>query len=387
MRNLIFLMAVNLLVLSTVWGEEKVPTVSPAVLKTALVPSKIKSPEVEIKQTIPSIVTDKPVYYTQCNSTPLRLGEEDYQKSYLALRGLTGVYVNIDDVIKGAEGKNVKIMAGLKEEVVSRLNKAGIRLLTEEEMEKTLGQPQMSIFPSFPKHLGPFKKGEAVIEYHANCCTEGIWTSFTQGAKTLRDPFTNYKLGTWGEGNNTNDCSDIGGWMSGAVLQTIDDFVSDKQKAQKDYDDMLKAGKIKLQEVKSANSDAPKGSLPAETGNMSCNTSLMMYIEMFKTNATDIMPSKYYVLNKLADAMKACPRYQYLIETHADKRSTHAYNYRLSSLRAKSIRYYLIAQGVAGDQFDIQPFGDTKPVTNGTSDEDYAANRRVVVTPYVSSKK
>lgn len=33
----------------------------------------------EIKQSIDSTVSNKPVYYPQCRQTPLRVGDEDYQ--------------------------------------------------------------------------------------------------------------------------------------------------------------------------------------------------------------------------------------------------------------------------------------------------------------------
>lgn len=339
-----------------------------------------------VKQTIASMVTDKPVYYPQCRQTPLRVGEEDYQKSYLALRGLEGVYVNIDDVLKGARKKNVKLQQGLKKEIVRRLNVAGLRLLTKEEMEKTPGQPQMSMFPSFPKHLGPFKAGEPRIEYRADCCSMGIWTSFTQGATTLRDPLTNYKLGTWGEGHNTTDCSDIGGWFSDVLLKTVDDFIADKAKGEKEYAELTKKAEAAGKPVVVADVQVAPPT-PAETGNMECNTSLMMYIEMFKTDETDIMPSKYFVLDKLAEAINSCPTYNYIIETHADPRASFGYNENLSEERAKSIAQYLVFKGVGKHRFEMQSFGERRPVAMGTSDEDYAANRRVVVTPYRVSGK
>lgn len=340
------------------------------------------SAETPVKQTIDSIVTDKPVYYQQCRQAPLRVGEEDYQKSYLALRGLEGVYVNIDDVLKGAKKKNVKLQKDLKNEIVRRLNTAGLRLLTKEEMEKTPGQPQMSMFPSYPKHLGPFKPGEPRIEYRADCCSMGIWTSFLQGANTLRDPLTNYKLGTWGEGHNTTDCSDVGGWFSDVLLKTVDDFIEAKAKGEKEYAALTKKTKADGKPVPVA-APAPT---PAETGNMECNTSLMMYIEMFKTDETSIMPSKYFVLDKLAEAINSCPTYNYIIETHADPRASFGYNESLSKERARSIEQYLIYKGVADHRFEMQAFGERRPVTMGTTDEDYAANRRVVVTPYRVSK-
>lgn len=374
--------------------------------KVAKTEKKVVAQPVEIKQTVDLNISDKPIFYAQPNPAPLQVGEEDYQKSYLALAGLTGVYVNIDDVLKGATGKEVQMLVSLKEEVVKRLNSAGIRLLTEDEMEKTPGQPQMSMFPSFPKHLGKPKKGEPAIIYRADCCTMGIWTSFLQGGKVLRNPHINYKLGTWGQGHNTNDCSDIGGWMSDVILQTVDKFTEDKLKADKDYKEWVLTQKTESKKVEEVKKDqepeeadkplveekttvtqskpikAPLVQQSMDIGEEKCSANLMMYIEMFKTDSSFIIPSKRYILKKLANVMKSCPDYNYLIETHADARASKEYNRRLTEKRAKSIRFYLLSQGVPDAQFDIQPFGENEPVAHGASQEDHVANRRVVVTPF-----
>lgn len=363
----------------------------------------------EIKQTVDLNISDTPVFYPQPSSEPLEVTQEAYEKSGLALAGLIGVYVNIDDVLKGASSKEVKLLHNLKEEVVKRLNKAGIRLLTKEEMEKTPGQPQMSMFPSFPKHLSKPKKGQPAIVYRANCCTMGIWTSFLEGGTMLRNPKVNYKLGTWGQGHNTNDCSDIGGWMSDVVLQTIDKFTEDKVKADTDYKEWLLTHKVvnkkvvsdkakegkKVQEAEKAEEVEPvkeaKQAVVKETvvtekitklSHVTCSTSLTMYIEMFKTDSSFIIPSKRYVLKKLVNVMKSCPDYSYIIETHADARASREYNRKLTEKRAKAIRFYLLSQGVSDAQFDIQPFGENEPVAHGESPEDHVANRRVVVTPF-----
>ncbi|CAA6801084.1 MAG: Outer membrane protein OmpA [uncultured Thiotrichaceae bacterium] len=342
---------------------------------TAIANDKIQIPK--IIQSIDSTISNKPEYYPQCRKTPLRVGKEDYQKGYLSLRGLKGVYINIDDVLKGAAARNVVLEENLKGLVVKMLNDAGLRLLTKEEMKKTPGQPEMSMYPSFPNHLGPYNEGDERIPYREDCCSIGIWTSFAQGAATLRDPLTNHKLGTWGTGHNTTDCSDVGGWMSKVVKETVEAFVEDKVKAEKEKIEQ----KEKAQAAGKKILEAKKQETPAESGAMECNTSLMMYIEMFKTNQTHIMPSKYFVLNKLAEAMMSCPTYHYIIETHADPRASHAYNEKLSEKRAASIKRYLMNKGVDENAFEMMAFGESRPVTAGVADEDYAANRRVVVTP------
>jgi outer membrane protein OmpA-like peptidoglycan-associated protein len=360
--------------------------------KTEAKPAKATEPaEPEVKQSIASSVSDKPTFYPECSKAPLEVSKEDYQSSSISLHGLTGVNINIDDVIKSAKPKNVKLQKDLKEAVVKHLNAAGLRLLSKDEMEKTQGQPEMSMFPSFPKYLGPFKPGEPRIEYNPQCCSAGIWTSFTQGAATLRDPALNYKLGTWGEGDNTTDCSDVGGWLSKAVLKTVDDFIAAKQKADKDHKEWLaKQGKPDAKaapktepataskpaaEAKTTASPPPKheeaAAKPveiretADTQKLACDTAILLYAEIFPTASATISKAKSGILGKVADNMKACPQYRYRVETHSDQRSDDEYNDVLSARRAVAIRNYLVDNGVNEEQFDLRFYGERKPLVEG----------------------
>jgi outer membrane protein OmpA-like peptidoglycan-associated protein len=309
----------------------------------------------------------KPVYYPLGMQAPLRVGEEGYQESYVALRGLTGVYVNVDDVLSGAQSRNVKLPTNFKDEVARRLNSAGMRLLGKEELAQTPGQPELNMYLSFPRHMNPPTSNEPAVVYRPDCCLATIWTSFSQGTTTLRDPVSPIKQSTWGEGHNTADCADLGTWFMNVMMKTLDAFT---------------AAKLKADQVARKPSAQAAPATPASTGNMECNSALMLYIEMFSTGSAKIMTSKYFVLDKLAASMKSCPTYNYMIETHADQRGDAAFNEKLTQERAASIRQYLVSKGVGDSRFELQSFGRDKLVTTSTTEEDYAANRRVVVTPY-----
>ncbi len=330
----------------------------------------------------------KPEFYPTCNGEPLQVSKEDYQPGSLSLHGLTGLYINLDDVLKGAQSRKVKLHTDLKGAVAQKLETAGIRLLSKEEMEKTPGQPEMSMYPSYPKHLGPFKPDEPRIEYNAHCCTAGIWTSFTQGASTLRTPLLNHKLATWGEGHNTNDCSDVGKWLGEVVLKTVDDFISAKQKADQDYAAWLKNGKTEAKHV-AATTTVPESTpeKPIEiretndTQTLACDTAILLYAEIFPTASATVSRAKSGILRKVADNMKACPQYRYRIETHSDQRSDEEYNDVLSARRAVAIRNFMVEQGVDEEQFDLRFYGERRPLVEGNSEEAWAANRRVTITP------
>lgn len=346
--------------------------------------------ETETKKNV-SIDTNllKPMFYPHRKGVGLRVGDEDYQSKYKTLQGLTGIYIDLEGVLKGAKARALVFGIDLEKEVKNLLKKHNLKLLTKEEVERTPGQPSMSIFPSFPEFLGPYKEGEKHIEFNNNCCVAGMWTSFTQGGRILRDPYTNYTFGTWGEGQNTNDCSNLKQWFPDAVLQTIEDFLSDKDKAEKDYVSFMIKKKSALKKTALLNKNLVEKKVVKEkvivkvvSQPLECNTAMMMYIELFRTNSSDIIKSKYFVLDKLSEVINACPSYNYIIESHADQRASFEHNERLSMNRGKSISQYLYSKGVSSSRFEIQSFGEMRPVNMGTTDEDYAANRRVVVTPY-----
>jgi outer membrane protein OmpA-like peptidoglycan-associated protein len=325
--------------------------------------------DVGVAQTLASPATTKPTYYPAGNQMPLRVGEEGYQDAAISLRGLTGVFVNLDDILAGAQSRNVKLPPTFKADVVKRLNNAGIRVLTKDELARTPGQPELNMYLSYPRHLNPPTKNEPAPPYRPDCCLATIWTSFSQGSSTLRDPLSPIKQSTWGEGHNTSDCSDLGAWFTGVVFKTLDNFIAAKAKGEREG----AARKM---------APLPQAPTPAASGNMECNTSLMLYIEMFSTGSSKILPSKFFVLNKLAEAIKSCPAFNYVIETHADHRSDASFNEKLTKDRASAIRQFLLSKGVDETRFELQWFGESKPITEGVKAEDFAANRRVVVTPF-----
>lgn len=349
-----------------------------------------------------TLLKSRPGFYPECKQPPTQVGKENFQKNHLSLSGLEGVHLDVAGLLKSAGNKKVKMIDKLEERIRQRLTKNGLKLLSKEEMKRIHGQPELNIYMTFPPHLTPAKEGKKPAPYRPDCCTMSTWTSFSQAAKVLRDPETNYKLSTWGEGHNTNDCSNPSGWMSQTILKTIDNFIAEKLKADKDYAQWLekrpkpepsaKISQLKkkiAQELAALQQPIPQPqpvqfTPPPATNH--CNGAVRTYIDMFATNQVQIDHSNHYVLNELAASMRACPMYNYVIETHADPRSSHAYNERLTALRAASIQGYLLSQGVLKNRFVVQSYGELNPVSTGTSAMDYAANRRVVVRPYLHNR-
>ena len=114
---------------------------------------------------------------------------------------------------------------------------------------------------------------------------------------------------------------------------------------------------------------------------LTCDTTVLLYAEIFPTAAANISRSKSGILAKVADNMKACPNYRYRIETHTDQRANAEANEVLSARRAVAIRNFLVDRGVNEEQFDLRFYGERKPLVEGDNEEAWAANRRVVITP------
>lgn len=66
------------------------------------------------------------------------------------------------------------------------------------------------------------------------------------------------------------------------------------------------------------------------------------------------------------------------LEGHADERGSREYNIGLGERRAQAVRQILMIQGVSASQISTVSFGEERPDSMGSSESDYAQNRRVV---------
>ena len=85
------------------------------------------------------------------------------------------------------------------------------------------------------------------------------------------------------------------------------------------------------------------------------------------------------ILNQVADTLKSYPEIKVEVAGHTDDVGTEAYNLGLSERRANSVKTYLTGRGVDGGRMTAVGYGKTQPLVEGTTDEDRAKNRRVVL--------
>ena len=67
------------------------------------------------------------------------------------------------------------------------------------------------------------------------------------------------------------------------------------------------------------------------------------------------------------------------LEGHADERGTREYNLALGERRAKTVRDFLLLQGVNSTQLYLISYGEERPVNSTSNDAAWQANRRVEI--------
>jgi len=313
------------------------------------------------------------LFYPLGRSTPLEVGKENYRSDYLTLKGLEGVHVKLKGVMNGATKLDLNLRSDLEKEVRRRLHAVGLRMFSEEEIKNVPGQPELAIYPSYASELSAL--GGAAItpdalnslstrlgdDYH--CCLSKVWTSFIQAGSILRSPLDNYRVATWGYGGESWSCVDVGKWMGGIVLETVDAFIKDYKKA-----------------ISEPDSNTTLVSNPNEVPD-ACNRQWMLQVLAFDTDSTTIKGEVRPIFDRMAKVAKKCADYHYLIEAHADARASREYNEELSLARAQSVKLYLMKRGLTGDRIETIYYGERKPMVKGNTKEAYAVNRRIVIAP------
>ncbi|MEE9351097.1 MAG: OmpA family protein, partial [Thiotrichaceae bacterium] len=100
----------------------------------------------------------------------------------------------------------------------------------------------------------------------------------------------------------------------------------------------------------------------------------------FDTAKSDLKPQFHPVLNSLASTLNQYDQTKIKIAGHTDSRGSLQYNQNLSQQRANSVRNFLAGRGVNNYRIYAHGYGETKPVSDNTTDIGMAKNRRVEIT-------
>lgn len=105
---------------------------------------------------------------------------------------------------------------------------------------------------------------------------------------------------------------------------------------------------------------------------------------LFASGKSELLASAQAKLSEIADALvKGNPDAKIVVEGHTDSQGQAGANQELSAARARSVRDYLVAHGIAADRITAEGFGSSRSVAENKTPEGRANNRRVelVVQP------
>ncbi|MCB9643856.1 MAG: OmpA family protein [Myxococcales bacterium] len=97
----------------------------------------------------------------------------------------------------------------------------------------------------------------------------------------------------------------------------------------------------------------------------------------FRLNKATIQRKSFSVLDQVVAVLKSRPSIRVRIEGHTDSSGNAAYNTGLSDRRAKSVRAYLVKNGIEENRLEAIGFGPKRPLVPNTNRKNRAKNRRV----------
>ena len=97
----------------------------------------------------------------------------------------------------------------------------------------------------------------------------------------------------------------------------------------------------------------------------------------FDVGKATLKPESMGIINEVVDMMKEHPDLKFSVEGHTDSDGDDALNMELSDKRAESVKSTMISMGISADRLESKGLGESMPITDNSSPEGKANNRRV----------
>lgn len=98
---------------------------------------------------------------------------------------------------------------------------------------------------------------------------------------------------------------------------------------------------------------------------------------VFETNKSEILPSSYEELNKLAEYLIKNLLLKIELSGHTDNVGKEEDNQELSEARAKAVAEYLTKKGIVKERISYKGYGSVKPLSTNETEDGRLLNRRV----------
>ena len=102
----------------------------------------------------------------------------------------------------------------------------------------------------------------------------------------------------------------------------------------------------------------------------------------FDTNKSDIKPSFYATLNKVAQTLAEDNKSGILVTGYTDNTGNDSINIPLSQRRAQAVASYISSQGVSTTRINAQGMGSANPIADNSTAAGKEQNRRVEISIY-----
>jgi len=96
----------------------------------------------------------------------------------------------------------------------------------------------------------------------------------------------------------------------------------------------------------------------------------------FDFDRAEIRSDAQAVLQRKLGVLRANPGVTLRIEGHADERGSVEYNLALGLRRANAAKDYLVGFGLDASRFEVQTYGESRPLDPRSNEEAWARNRR-----------
>ena len=106
------------------------------------------------------------------------------------------------------------------------------------------------------------------------------------------------------------------------------------------------------------------------------NRATLMEMIHFDFDRADIRADARQVLDAKVPILRADPSITLRIEGHADERGSVEYNLALGLRRANAAKDYLVGFGLDASRFEVQTYGESRPLDPRSNEEAWARNRR-----------
>lgn len=125
-----------------------------------------------------------------------------------------------------------------------------------------------------------------------------------------------------------------------------------------------------------ANTGANNGLTLELKGDSDAGTAGGLQTVFFDFDSSTLSGSAKETAKANAEFLKANATVDVQVEGHCDERGSIQYNLALGERRAKSVRDYLVAMGVASNRVSVISYGKEKPLAFGHDESAWGRNRR-----------